>query len=225
MRPLTWKLIGVAVVVVAVGVLVGLYVSKLTNGGGFSVVHVPGADGERPPGGQPDDRDRRRRRPAAQPRAPGLRLVPDPEHEGQVGARHRLAAARERDRARDRSTTSTAPAACATAIWRGRRASTATRSPSTARRRTIIPPDDASHTFAVPAYRTDRRAPRCRRQREEPVRLRAVRAVVRPPHDHVHLPHRQGGPLPLAVLRALRGRLARTASAARCRRSATWTDS
>ncbi len=29
----------------------------------------------------------------------------------------------------------------------------------------------------------------------------------RPPHDHVQLPHRQEGPLPLAVLRPLRRRL------------------
>jgi hypothetical protein len=34
MRPLTWKLIGVAVAVVAIGVLVGFYVSKLTKEAG-----------------------------------------------------------------------------------------------------------------------------------------------------------------------------------------------
>src|SRR5271169_1486536 len=34
MRPLTWKLIGVAVAVVAIGVLVGFYVSKLTTEAG-----------------------------------------------------------------------------------------------------------------------------------------------------------------------------------------------
>ena len=44
-------------------------------------------------------------------------------------------------------------------------------------------------------------------------------------HDHVQLPHRQAGPLPLAVLRALRAPASSTATAARCRRSATWTAS
>ena len=37
--------------------------------------------------------------------------------------------------------------------------------------------------------------------------IRAVRAVEGAPHDHLHVPHRQAGPLPLAVLRAVRGRL------------------
>src|ERR1700690_1450628 len=41
MRPLTWKLIGVAVVVVAIGVLIGLYVSKLTTDAGSPSYTVP----------------------------------------------------------------------------------------------------------------------------------------------------------------------------------------
>jgi hypothetical protein len=41
MRPLTWKLIGVAVAVVAIGVLVGFYVSKLTTEAGSPSYTLP----------------------------------------------------------------------------------------------------------------------------------------------------------------------------------------
>jgi hypothetical protein len=46
-----------------------------------------------------------------------------------------------------------------------------------------------------------------RGRREEPVRLRAVRDVERASHHQVHVPHHHARPLPLAMLRALRGRL------------------
>ena len=42
------------------------------------------------------------------------------------------------------------------------------------------------------AARADRAAPGRGRRREEPVRLRALLAVERAPHDHLHVPHRQG---------------------------------
>ena len=41
MRPRTWKLLGVAVVVLAAGVLIGLYVSKLTTEAGSPSYTVP----------------------------------------------------------------------------------------------------------------------------------------------------------------------------------------
>ena len=177
------------------------------DGGRLSLVHGPGADDERTPGGRPDHRDRRRGRPAAQPVAPGLRLLSDPQHEGTVGPRHRVEAAGERDRPRDH-------------LQLRRRERPAERVPRAAagrrrqrhgRGRQDVDRHPAGRRVAHvrrSRVRADRSRRAGRRRREEPVRLRAVRAVVRPPHDPVHLPHRQGRPLPLAVLRALRRRLA-----------------
>ena len=50
---------------------------------------------------------------------------------------------------------------------------------------------------------------RGRRQRQEPMRQRAVHAEHGPRDDHLHVPHARPGPVPLAVLRALRGRIHR----------------
>src|SRR5580704_1714319 len=42
------------------------------------------------------------------------------------------------------------------------------------------------------------------RHREEPVQQRALRPVVRPHHDHLHVPDARQGAVPVAVLRAVR---------------------
>ena len=59
-----------------------------------------------------------------------------------------------------------------------------------------------------PGVRTHRRHSGRGRRCQEPVRLRAVLChEERAPHDQVHVPHDRARPLPLAVLRPLRGRL------------------
>ena len=70
-----------------------------------------------------------------------------------------------------------------------------------------LPPDDASHTFAIPDLGRQRAAQGRRRRREEPVQRRTLHARRGAHHDHLHLPHRQARHLPLAVLRAVRGGL------------------
>ena len=52
-----------------------------------------------------------------------------------------------------------------------------------------------------------------------------MRARQGAPDDHVLVPHRRARPLPLAVLRARAPPASSSASAGRCRRSATWTGS
>ena len=82
-----------------------------------------------------------------------------------------------------------------------------------------------AHVRDPPARRVRAAAGRARRS-QEPVRIRALRTATMAHRTiDIQLPHRQEGPLPLAVLRALRRRHASSASAARCRRSATWTGS
>ena len=86
-----------------------------------------------------------------------------------------------------------------------------------------IDPDDASHTFAIPQLGVIVPLEGVVRQREEPVRLRAVLAVERARHDHLHVPHRQGRATTAGSASCRARPASSTASAARCRRSATWT--
>src|SRR5581483_4160083 len=57
------------------------------------------------------------------------------------------------------------------------------------------------------AARPDRAAQGRARRREEPVRLRAVRARQGAPDDHLQLPHTGAGAVPLAMLRPVRSRV------------------
>ena len=192
MRPLTWKLIGVAVAVRGGRRSRRPLRLEADEGGGLPVVHVPGADANGHPVVNLTIETVAAVGPQLSPAHPDYVSYLDPEHAGQVGARHRLAAACARDRARDHLQLRRRQRPAQPASSRGRRASTATRSPSTASRRTSSTPDDASHTFAVPAYRTDRRrSPVSPTTRRTSAATRPARCR-RPPHDHVHLPHRQG---------------------------------
>ena len=89
----------------------------------------------------------------------------------------------------------------------------------------VMPPDQPSHTFAVPALGRARPDRAGRRRREEPVRLRAVRAVDR---RTARSPSRSGRARPATTAGSASSRAppgSCTASAGRCRRSATWTAS
>ena len=90
---------------------------------------------------------------------------------------------------------------------------------------TALDPDLASHTFAIPDLGVSVPLEGVADDAKNQCARRAVHAAEAHRHDHVHVPHGQAGPLPLAVLRAVRGRLPATASAARCRPSGTWTGS
>ena len=95
----------------------------------------------------------------------------------------------------------------------------------TARRRASINPNDASHTFAVPAARLDRAARGRRRQREEPVQRRALRAAARRTTRSPSASARRARAATAGSASSPAPPASSTASAARCRRSATWTDS
>ena len=68
-------------------------------------------------------------------------------------------------------------------------------------------PDRSVAHVRGPRARGRRPGRACRRRRQEPLRLRAVRDVERPPDDHVLLQDRRARPLSLAVLRPLRRRV------------------
>ena len=72
-----------------------------------------------------------------------------------------------------------------------------------------INPDDTSHTFAVPAYHLIVPIPGVADNAKNQCGYAPCAIIERAPHHHVHVPHGREGPLPLAVLRALRRRLAR----------------
>ena len=157
---------------------------------------------------------------------PGLGLVPDPQAAGELAAQHDLDSCRRTRSCTSRSTSSTATAACA--IRSSRRTQGLVGNGDA--RRQAVRADRAGQRVAHvrdSAARRARPAPGRGRRREEPVRLRAVRP------DDAWLTGRsrsrsapaKKGQLPLAVLRPLRRRLQSTASAGRCRRSATWTAS
>ena len=88
-----------------------------------------------------------------------------------------------------------------------------------------IDPDNASHVFSIPQIGLSVPLDGRSRQRQEPVQQRALQPLVRPHDHHIHVPHARQGSVPLAVLRAVRRRIHRRASAVRCRPSATWTAS
>ena len=72
-----------------------------------------------------------------------------------------------------------------------------------------IPPDEASHTFAVPQIGLIVPLRGVPDDAAEPVRRRPLLAEPRRTRRSLHVPHRQARPLPLAVLRALRRGLPR----------------
>ena len=71
----------------------------------------------------------------------------------------------------------------------------------------VINPDDASHTFAIPQLGVIVPIQGVNDDAKNQCDYAPVRVEHRAHDDHVHVPHRQEGPLPLAVLRALRGRV------------------
>ena len=94
MRPRMWKLLGVAVVVVAIGVLIGFYVAKLTTEAGSPSYTVPVQTANGHPVVDLTIETVAAVGPQLSPAHPGLRLVPDPQHEGTVGAATRSGSCR-----------------------------------------------------------------------------------------------------------------------------------
>ena len=200
---MTRKLVAVGAAVVALGVLIGLYVSSWATS--FPRRWPPRAP---PPAQrrQPRRSDRRGGRAEVEPVAPRLGLLPGPQQR-QVGAQHDLQGAGQLDRARHDLPVRRRQRACATRSSRRCRARSAGPRRSTARRSTSIDPEEASHTFAVPELGVFVPLPGVPEEAKNQCEYAPCEGAA-PPHDHVHLPHRQEGPLPLAVLRAVRGRLA-----------------
>ena len=87
-----------------------------------------------------------------------------------------------------------------------------------------INPEETSHTFVVPQLGVFVPLPGVPEEAKNQCEF-APCEPRSPPYDRIQLPHRREGPLPLAVLRARAPPASSTASAARCRRSATWTGS
>ena len=150
-----------------------------------------------------DARDGRRDRPQVQPVAPRLGLLPGPAATAS-GCTARSSRCRPTRSCTSRSTSTTATAGCATRSSRRSRARSA--APMTVDGKTVNPinPEEASHTFVVPQLGVFVPLPGRARRSQEPVRIRALRR--RDAHRTITFSFRTGqeGPLPLAVLRALR---------------------
>ncbi len=70
-----------------------------------------------------------------------------------------------------------------------------------------IEPEEASHTFAVPELGVFVPLPGVNEEAKNLCEEAPCEMNMRAPHDQLQLPHRQEGPLPLAVLRPVRRRL------------------
>ena len=71
----------------------------------------------------------------------------------------------------------------------------------------MIDPDDASHTFAIPQLGVIVPLKGVADDAKNQCDFAPCSLVERAQHDHLHVPHGEEGPLPLAVLRAVRRRL------------------